>query len=177
MKENNTDIEFLTTAFAYSFASMMEFFYLRKIDLKVIGVHLFDYSLISECKSGYETGLSKESERDIKEAIIANEKGYDTHILIPRLTKEQRFEIMETFIALNPRFKSKLIKNLEDLKEPVTDELFSLKKGVAGAEMSHLIHGIRNKKLKSNWTDFYRKKTKVIALDWLEKQKEIIHQE
>lgn len=98
MKEQNTDIEFLTSAFAYSFTSMNEVFYLRRRDLKVIGVHIFDHALFSDCKSEYESGLTKEEENDIKEAIIANEKNYDTHILIPRLSKEQRFKIMSEFI-------------------------------------------------------------------------------
>src|SRR5690606_20602766 len=109
------DIEFLISAFAYPFASMNETFYVRKKDLKVIGVHIFDHALVSECKSEYDSDLTKEEERDIKEAIIATEKNYETHIFIPRLTKEQRFEIMSDFIDSIKDFKDELRKNYKSL--------------------------------------------------------------
>ncbi|WP_299557214.1 hypothetical protein [Seonamhaeicola sp.] len=179
MKEvQKTNIEFLISAFAYSFALLNETFYLRKRDLKVIGVHIFDYHLISECKSEYETGLGKEAERDIKEAIIASEKGYDTHILIPRLTKEQRFEIMNMFIDSNPKFKERLIENLNSLIDSTETKGFDhyTKELKPGVEMGYLTHGIKNKKLKSNWTKFYRDKTRTIALSWLEEQKKALQQ-
>ncbi len=172
-QEHITDIEFLISAYAYPFTSLNETFYLRKKDLKIIGVHVFDYSLVSECKSEYETGLSKEEEKDIKEAIIANEKDYDTHILIPRLSKEQRFEIMQAFIEINLKFQKKLNANLEDLiKSTQNYGIEFYKKGVkSGVEMEYLINGIKSKKIKSKWTKFYRNKTKAIAISWLEQQK------
>ncbi len=172
-KKDNTDIEFLISAFSYSFASLNETFYLRKRDLKVIGVHMLDYSLVSECKSQYNSGLSHQMERDIKEAIIANEKNYDTHIFIPRLSKEERFEIMHEFIELNPKFKKELKNNLNKLLESTKNygnEFY--KQGIKpGVEMKYLTNGIKNKKLKSHWIKFYRNKTKPIALAWLEQQK------
>ena len=176
MKEQNTDIEFLISAFAYSFASMNETFYLRKRDLKVIGVHIFDNSLISECKSEYDSGLSREEERDIKEAIIANEKNYDTHISIPRLTKEQRFEIMSDFIDSVEDFKEDQNRNFKlliDSTENYGIEFY--KKGIKpGVEMEFLTNGIEDENLKSKWTEFYRDKTKTIALEWLEKEKNVL---
>ncbi|MEQ9090649.1 MAG: hypothetical protein RIE52_06135 [Balneola sp.] len=178
MKEQNTDIEFLISAFAYSFASMNETFYLRKRDLRVIGVHIFDHSLISECKSEYDSGLSKEEERDIKEAIIAIEKNYDTHIFIPRLTKEQRFEIMSDFIDSVEDFKLELNRNFKlliDSTENYGIEFY--KKGIkAGVEMEFLTIGIEDENLKAKWTEFYRDKTKTIALEWFEKEKNVLQQ-
>ncbi len=178
MKEQNTDVEFLISAFAYSFASMNETFYLRKRDLKVIGVHIFDNSLVSECKAEYESGLTKEEERDIKEAIIANEKNYDTHIFIPRLTKEQRFDIMSDFINSIEDYKDKLnanYKSLIDSTENYGIEFY--KKGIkAGVEMEYLTNGIENENLKSKWTEFYRKKTRTIALEWFNKEKNVLQQ-
>lgn len=178
MKEQNTDIEFLISAFAYSFASMNETFYLRKRDLKVIGVHIFDYSLVSECKSEYDSGLSKEEERDIKEAIIANEKNYETHIFIPRLTKEQRFKIISDFIDSNEDFKEELKKNYKSLVDSTENYgIKFFKKGIkTGVEMEYLTNGIENEKFKSKWTEFYRKKTKAIALEWFEKEKNALQQ-
>jgi hypothetical protein len=111
MDRVDTDIELLTSAFAYSFALLNEVFYLRKRDLKVVAVYITDYELISECKSTYESGLTQEEERDIKEALIAQEKNYDTHIEIPRLTKEERFEIIEEFIESTPDFSQQLQDN------------------------------------------------------------------
>ena len=173
MKEQNTNIEFLISAFAYSFASMNETFYLRKRDLKVIGVHIFDHSLISECKSEYQSGLSKEEERDIKEAKIANEKNYDTHIFIPRLTKEQRFEIMSDFIDSSTDFKEKLKENYKSLIDSTENYGIEFyKKGIkAGVEMEYLTNGIKDENIKSKWTKFYRNKTKTIAIEWFEKEK------
>ncbi|MBX2843571.1 MAG: hypothetical protein KTR26_17495 [Flammeovirgaceae bacterium] len=176
MEKEKTDIEFLISAFAYSFASMNETFYLRKRDFKVIGVHVMDFALVSECKSDYYSGLSRDEERDIKEAIIANEKNYDTHIFIPRLTKEERFEIMKQFIESTDDFKERLNKNYNDLINSVKKygiEFF--KKGIkAGVEMDYLTNGIDDEKLKSDWGEFYRNKTKIIALAWLEKQKKVL---
>lgn len=178
MNEQETDIEFLVAAFTYSYASMNQTFYLRKRDLKVIGVHIFDYSLISECELDYETGLTKEEEKDIKEAIIANEKGYDTHIYIPRLTKEQRFRIIEEFIDISNSHKEKLLINKEELIQ--SSQKYSstfYKKGIKpGVEMEYLTNGIADENFKSEWTDFYVAKTRPIALEWLEKQKRSLQQ-
>ena len=159
MTHSKTDIEFLISAFAYSYALMNETFYLRKKDLKVIGVHLHDYSLVSECKSEYDSGLTKDEERDIKEAIIADEKKYDTHIMIPRLTREQRFEIMKNFIDGVDQYHKVLSENLNDLIDSADNygiEFF--KKGIrAGVEMTHLTHGIDDEEFVDRWGDFYRK--------------------
>ena len=173
MKAQNTDIEFLITAYAYSFSSLNESFYLRKRDLKVIGVHMFDYSLVSEYDSEYESGLSKEVERDIKEAIIAIEKGYDTHVSIPRLTKEQRFEIMAEFIGIGSKYRAQLLSNRDTLLESAENYgMRFFKKGIKpGVDMEYLSHGIDDDLIKSGWTEFYRSKTKAIALNWLEAEK------
>lgn len=173
MKEQNTDIEFLISAFAYSFASMNEVFYLRKRDLKVIGVHAFDHALFSDYKSEYESGLTKEEENDIKEAIIANEKNYDTHILIPRLSKEQRFKIMSEFIDSESKYKEELFKNRKVLIDSVENygAEFYIKGIKPGVEMEYFTNGIDDEDFKSKWVEFYRNKTKIIALDWLEKEK------
>lgn len=175
MKEHNTDIEFLISAFVYSFVSMNETFYLRKKDLKVIGVHIFDYSLVSECKSEYESGLTKDEERDIKEALIANEKNYDTHLLIPRLSKEERFEMMSEFIELNDTYKVELDENLKALMDSSKSYGIEFyKKGIKpGVEMEYLTNGIDDEKIKSQWTEFYRNKTKIIATAWLDQQKSV----
>lgn len=176
MTTQNTDIEFLTSAFAYPFASMNETFYLRKKDLKVIGVHLFDNSLVSECKTEYDSGLSKQQERDIKEAIIAIEKGYGTHIYIPRLSKQERFEIMSEFNESTIDYKEELNGNFKTLiasTENYGIEFY--KKGIKpGVEMEYLTDGINDEKIKSQWTDFYRQKTKVIAVKWLDQQKNVL---
>jgi uncharacterized membrane protein YphA (DoxX/SURF4 family) len=176
MTEYNTDIEFLISAFAYSFASMNETFYLRKEDLKVIGVHIFDYSLVSECKSEYKSGLTKDEESDIKKAIIANEKNYDTHILIPRLSKEERFEIMSEFIELNDTYKAELDENFKVLIGSTKNYGIEFyKKGIQpGVEMENLTNGIDDEKIKSQWTEFYRNKTKIIAITWLNQQKSLL---
>ncbi len=172
----NTDIEFLISAFSYSFASMNETFYLRKRDLKVIGVHMFDYSLVSECKSEYNSGLDKDEERDIKEAIIANEKNYDTHIFIPRLSKDERIEIMQEFIKSKSDNKKVMESNLKDLiksAEEYNSEFY--KKGIkAGIEMEYLTNGVKSKNVKSEWRNFYRDKVKIIALKWLDQQKNVL---
>jgi hypothetical protein len=173
MDRVDTDIELLTSAFAYSFALLNEVFYLRKRDLKVVAVYMTDYALVSECRDTYESGLTKEEERDIKEAIIAQEKKYDTHILIPRLTKEERFKIIEQFIQSTPDFSQQLQENYRELVR--STEKYGLefyKKGIAaGVEMEFLTSGIDNEKVKSDWTAFYRTKTKVKALNWLDEQK------
>ena len=173
MKDQNTDIEFLISAFAYSSALMNETFYLRKRDLKVIGVHIFDNILVSECRSAYKSGLTKDEERDIKEAIIANEKNYDTHIFIPRLTKEQRFKIMSDFIDSSTDYIEELIENQEVLIESADNYgVAFFKKGIKpGLEMEDLTNGIDNRKFKSEWTRFYRNRTRNIALEWFEKEK------
>ncbi|MGX1927764.1 hypothetical protein [Flagellimonas sp. 2504JD4-2] len=178
MKEQNTDIEVLISAFAYSFASMNETFFLRKRDLKVIGVHIFDHSLVSECKSDYNSGLSKDQERDVKEAIIAKEKNYDTHISIPRLTKEQRFEIMSDFIDSNRDFKEELNRNYESLVDSTENYGIEFyKKGIkAGVEMEYLTNGLEDENLKTKWTKFYRNKIRTIALEWFEKEKNVLQQ-
>ena len=172
MKEIKTDIEFLITAFTYSFASLNQNFYLRKRDFKVIGVHIFDYSLISECKAEYNSGLTKEEERDIKEAIIANEKGYDTHIFIPRLTKEKRFEIITDFVGSTEKFKEKLEVNYQTLVYSTKNYGVEFhRKGIkVGVDMEYLTNGIEEESFKSKWTEFYRSRTKNIALKWLEHQ-------
>ncbi len=176
MKEYNTDIEFLISAFAYSYSSLNETFYLRKRDLKVIGVHVLDHSLVSDCKSKYDSGLTKAEENDIKEAIIANEKNYDTHVFIPRLTKEERFEIITEFIALNNNFKEELNRNYKTLIDSTENYgiEFYKRRIKAGVEMEYLTNGIDNNDLKSQWTRFYRDKTKAIATTWLSTQKSLL---
>jgi hypothetical protein len=44
----------------------------------------------------------------------------------------------------------------------------------AGVEMGYLTNGIDNEKVKSDWTEFYRAKTKEKALNWLGEQKEVL---
>ena len=178
MERVDTDIELLTSAFAYSFALLNEVFYLRKRDLKVVAVYMTDYALISECKTTYESGLTKDEERDIKEAIIAQEKNYDSHIVIPRLTKEERFEIIEQFIQSTADFNQQLKENYRELVS--STEKYGLefyKKGItAGVEMEYLTSGIDDQNIKSSWTAFYRAKTKMKALNWLEEQKNALQQ-
>ena len=143
METQKTDIEFLISAFAYSYSSMMESFYLRKRDLKVIGVHMFDESLVSECKSEYDSGVSKEEEKDIVEAIIAREKDYDTHILIPRLSPKQRIEIMREFLEMNDKFSDKLNQNLQDIIDSIERNSKSIKEIIDSIEK---IQNTKNKK-------------------------------
>lgn len=155
---------------------MNESFYLRKRDLKLIGVHIFDHALVSECKGDYNSGLTKEEERDIKEVIIANEKNYDTHSIIPRLTKEQRFKMMSDFIDSVQDFKEELKKNYNSLVDSADNYGIEFyKRGIkAGVEMEYLTNGIEDEIFKSKWTEFYRKNTKPIALEWFEKQKKAL---
>lgn len=173
MHKQNTDIEFLISAFTYSFASMTETFYLRKRDLKVIGVHIFDYSLLSECKTEYNSGLTNEEEKDVKEAIIANEKNYSNHIIIPRLSKEERFELMSKFIDSAINNKAELTQNLTDLMNSTKNYGMDFyKKGIKpGVEMEYLTNGIDDEQIKSQWTEFYRSQTMIIAVAWLDQQK------
>lgn len=173
MHKQNTDIEFLISAFTYSFASMTETFYLRKRDLKIVGVHIFDHSLLSECKTEYNSGLTNEEERDVKEAIIANEKNYSTHIIIPRLSKEERFEMMSKFIDSAINNKAELNQNLTDLMNSTKNYGMDFyRKGIKpGVEMEYLTNGIDDEQIKSQWTEFYRSQTMIIAVAWLDQQK------
>ncbi|UTW65736.1 hypothetical protein KFE94_13900 [bacterium SCSIO 12643] len=177
MKEQNIDIEFLISAFAYPFSLMNESFYLRKRDLKVIGVHIFDYELVDESNSEYDSGLTQREERDIKEAIIAKEKNYDSHIDIPRLTIEERFEIMTDFIESTSEFKEELRNNKKTLIESTENYGIEFyKKGIKkGIEMEYLTKGIEDKDFNSKWSEFYRNRIKTIALEWLENKKSSLH--
>ena len=42
--------------------------------------------------------------------------------------------------------------------------------------MEYLTNGIENENLKSKWTEFYRKKTRTIALEWFNKEKNVLQQ-
>lgn len=162
----------LITAFAYSYALMNEAFYLRKKDHKVIVVHFMDYALVSECKSEYESGLAKEEEREIQEAIIASEKNYDTHIQIPRLAKAERFKLMQEFVDQTNSYKMEMEENLHRFTSSLTSQNMEQYSTIAsnGLEMEYLTHGIQDQALKSDWTQSYRDHIKTIALKWLNKQ-------
>jgi hypothetical protein len=146
MDRIDPDIELLISAFAYSFELLNEVFYLRKRDPRVVAVHMTDYALVSECRSTYQSGLTKDEERDIKEAIIAQEKKYDSHIEIPRLAKEERFEIIEQFIQSTADFNQQLNENYRELVRS-TEKYgleFYMKGIVAGVEMEYLTNGIED---------------------------------
>lgn len=173
MNENHTDIEFLITAFSYSYSLLNETFYLRKKDFKIVGVHVMDYALISECKSEYDSGLTADEERDIKEAIIASEKNYDTHIIIPRLTKTERLDIIKEFLNCADKYRKHLKKNYKDLiNSSKKYRIKYYKKNIKpGIELEYLTNGIDDDEFKNDWTRFYRDKVKIMALDWLNTQK------
>lgn len=175
MNDHATNINLLIAAFTYSYASMNQMFYLRKRDLKVVGVHMFDNALL-EGGSDYDSGLSLEEERDIKEAMIAERKNYDTHIYIPRLTKEQRFEMIEAFIETCSSNKTALLENCKLLKASTENygaEFY--KRGIKpGVEMEGLMFGIEEEETQSAWTHFYTDKTRAIAVQWLDEQKKLL---
>lgn len=176
MISHNIDIDFLISAFAYPYSSLNETFYLRKKDFKIIGVHAFDYFLVSDCKGEYDSGVTRDQEINIKEAIIASEKGYNTHIIIPRLLKEERIQMMKEFVYSAKKYEKKLNINLNNLmlcSDDYSNECY--KKGIKhGLEMEYLTYKIRNKNIKLEWTSFYREKTKIIAKKWLNEQIESI---
>ena len=64
----------LITAFSYKL-TMETNFYWKKATNRLVEVSIFDYSLISECKDGYNSGLDPEEEREVKEAIIRRRGG------------------------------------------------------------------------------------------------------
>lgn len=169
---SNTNINFLVAGFTYPLALLNQMFYLRKRDLKVVGVHIFDYSLLCDDAKDYETGLSDEENKDIIEAIIANEKDDGTHIDIPRLGVEERFEMMEQFIEQTEQYRKELQDNLKILKTSITNfsnEFYP--KGIKrGIDMKDFTRGIQDEQFTNKWIDFYFDKTKPIATAWLAKQ-------
>jgi hypothetical protein len=167
---DEVNIEFLISAFIYSISSLNEVFYLRKRDQKVIGVHIFDCFLLEEDES-YYSGLTKEEEHDIKEAIVASEEQRDTHVSIPRLTKGERFEIINEFIESEAayHFKSKLHDNYKELIASGEERnLGAYVKGFTpGVVLGDLVNGLDDEEFKAKWTEFYRNKTRAKALAWL----------
>ncbi|MBD0405490.1 hypothetical protein [Flammeovirga sp. EKP202] len=83
---------------------------------------------------------------------------------------------MADFINSIEDYKDELNKNYKSLIDSTENygiEFF--KKGIkAGVEMECLTNGIENENLKSKWTEFYRNKTRTIALEWFNKEKNVL---
>jgi hypothetical protein len=158
----------LVTAFSHKL-TMETNFYWKKATKRLIEVSILDYALISDCKEGYESGLDPEEEKEVKEAIIANEKKGGTHLLIPRLSIDQRIEIMNHFIRIQADPKQKQIlqttlNKIIDLKQSKPIDL--LKNGFKmGFDLNNLTVNLTE--LLDFWIEFYRTQTKTHVDKWL----------
>ncbi len=158
----------LITAFSHKL-TMETNFYWKKATRHLVEVSILDYALISDCKDGYESGLDPEEEREVKEAIIASEKKRDTHLFIPRLSVDQRIEIMSHFVRIQTDLKQKQIlqttlNKIIDLKESKPIDL--LKNGFKmGFDLNNLT--VNTAELLDSWTEFYRTQTIPHVDKWL----------
>lgn len=158
----------LITAFSYKL-TMETNFYWKKANRRLVEVSIFDYSLISDCKDNYDSGLDQEEEREVKEAIIASEKKRDTHLFIPRLSVDERIEIMNNFITIQTDLTKKkslqtTLNKIIDLQQAKPIDL--LKNGFKmGFDLNNLT--VNTSELSDIWTEFYRKQTKPHVDKWL----------
>lgn len=168
MKIDEHTYQDLVTAFSHKI-TLETSFYWKKAKRRIVEVSFLDYALISDGRYNYISGLNPEEEREIKEAIIANEKNQNTHLLIPRLSFEDRIEIMNLFIGIqtDAQYKSALqmtLNKIVDLKESKPIDL--LKNGFkAGFDLDNLAS--KTDELKDSWIEFYRAQTKPHVDKWL----------
>ena len=166
----SSTIDDLITAFSYKL-SMDRAFYWKKETNRLVEVSLLDYSLLSECKADYTSGLDQEGEREVKEAIIAITKERNTHLLIPRLTKDERINLMNDFIKVqkSDTIKIALQNTLDELITLSMDKsmIASFRKGYAfGFDLDNLI--LHTPELANDWKAFYRSELKQTVEAWLE---------
>jgi hypothetical protein len=157
----------LVTAFTYK-QSLDRNFYWKKETEKIIEVSIFDYSLISDDKDNYTSGLDPEEEREVKEAIIAHEKNRNTHITIPRIEIKDRIALMQSYISqiLDREDRIALEQNLNDIIQLSKGDMQVVKKGFRpGFAFDDLVY--KNEKLKQSWYDYYYPIVKDKALSWL----------
>ena len=165
---NDQTVEDLVSAFSHKLTMETDFYWKIKTR-RVIEVSMLDYALVSDCIENYESGLDKNEEREIKEAIIAIEKKRNTHLSIPRTSTEERIEIMKKYISSMSNIEQKEIleRRLDKLisfKDANMLELFQ--NGIkVGFDMNNLIIG--NEELNESWTFFYRQEIKSNVNIWL----------
>lgn len=158
----------LITAFSFKL-TMETSFYWKKATRRLIEVSVLDYALVSDCKNGYESGLDPEEEREVKETIIAIEKKRDTHLLIPRLSVEERIELMNKFVLLQT--ESKLKNSLQTTLNRILEFRQSkpidfLKNGFKmGFDLNNLT--VNTIELSDSWIEFYRMQTRSYVDKWL----------
>ena len=158
----------LITAFSHKL-TMETNFYWKKATDRLVEVSVFDYALISGCKDGYDSGLTAEEEREVKEAIIASEKKRDTHLFIPRLTIDERIDIMKRFISAQTDLEQK--RSLQITLNKIIDLQASsmvnhIKNGFkVGFDLNNLI--VNTSELCDAWTEFYRAQTIPYVDKWL----------
>ncbi len=157
---------------AFSFKLTMETnFYWKKATKRLVEVSIFDYSLISDCKDNYDSGLDQEEEREVKEAIIASEKKRDTHLIIPRLSIDERIEIMNQFISIQTdQTKKQSLQTTLDkiINLQQSNPIDLLKNGFKiGFDLNNMT--VKTSELSDTWTEFYRTQTKPYVDKWLKK--------
>ena len=161
-------MEDLVTAFSHKL-TMETNFYWKKATKRVVEVSIFDYALISSEKHSYDSGLDADEEREIKEAIIASEKNRDTHLFIPRLSVDERIDLMNEFISAqkDPAQKTTLQNTLNQLIELSQAKPINLLKNgfKMGFDLNDLT--LNSKDLTQAWTEFFRAEIKYKVNQWL----------
>ncbi|UUC44573.1 hypothetical protein [Flavobacterium cerinum] len=158
----------LITAFSYKL-TLESSFYWKKATNRLVEVFILDYALISDTDEDYNSGLDTEEEQEVKEAIIASEENSDTHLFIPRLSVDERIEIMKHFIQIQTDLNQK-----QSLENTLTT-LINLKKAKPidliknGFEMGFDFNNLtkNTKELTDSWIVFYRSQTKPFVDKWL----------
>jgi len=158
----------LITAFSHKL-TMETNFYWKKATSRLVEVSVLDYALISHCKDSYDSGLDPEEEREVKEAIIASEKKRDTHLFIPRISIDERIEIMNHFINIqtDPTKKQSLqitLSKIINFQQSKPIDLF--RNGFKmGFDLNNLT--VNTSELSDAWTEFYRTQTRPYVDKWL----------
>ncbi len=161
-------MENLITAFSYKL-TLETNFYWKVATNSLVEVSIFDYALVSECKENYNSGLDKEEEREVKEAIIAIEKKRTTHLFIPRISVDERTEIMNKFIlTINDIEQKNVLKQtLNRLIELSGGKPINLIKNgfKIGFDLNDLT--LNAKELSPVWSDFCREEIRYKVHNWL----------
>lgn len=168
MTTDKQTYEDLITAFSHKLTIETNFYW-KKTTRRLVEVSILDYFHISDCKDGYDSGLDPEEEREVKEAIIAIEKKRDTHLFVPRLSVDERIEIMKQFINIqtDPTKKQSLQTTLNKIIELKQSKPFDLfKNGFnMGFDLNNLT--VNTGEMTDTWTEFYREHTKPFVDKWL----------
>lgn len=158
----------LITAFSHKLTIETNFYW-KKATKRLVEVSMLDYALISDFKDGYDSGLDPEEEREVKEAIIASEKKRDTHLFIPRLSIDERIEIMNHFINIQTDLSKKqslqtTLNKIINLNQSKPFDL--LRNGFKmGFDLNNLT--VNTVDLIDTWTEFYREHTKPFVDKWI----------